>query len=553
MKKPKFRNLVVGVFVLGIAFLAGLAVPDHYVSRGVAKAIRIAATLRNGDPEAETVTGSFSSIFVGLEAEIIEVPRTEKGRGGALTSFGDELIVLRWDGQIFTVKDGAVRSTEIRGPENGLSAYMSDAQSKYSEMTHVFTAFRYNDILYARNENGQYLFLSYTEYLAESECYGNTIAKLELAASTQSITEIAIAPEDWSVIFRSQPCLPLKSVGQALEGHMAGGRVDFQAPNKIILGSGEYHWDGIRAPRAIAQDDDFDYGKVITINIDTGDSTTLSRGHRNMQGVVVADDGQIWVTGHGARGGDELNRVKRGADYGWPATTLGTRYNTLPWPTEGRYGHHDGAYEKPVYAWLPSIATSGLTQISGFHEAWDGDLLISTFASRGLSRVRIVDGRALFAEDISIGERIRYVQQHTDGRIALWTDSSKVMLLSPAKAGYGNDYIEGKIEYLSLAERESSELRMIVDGCLECHDLSGSNADRPSSLAMMHGKPLGENAISSPALRAAGGQWTQTHLSDFIECPECVVPGTFMQNQNLSSEQAGNVASLLKMFAEDFQ
>jgi len=334
---------------------------------------------------------------------------------------------------------------------------------------------------------------------------------------------------------------------------MAGGRIAFKAPNEIVLGSGEYHWDGIRAPRAIAQDDDFDYGKVISINIDDGNSTTLSRGHRNMQGVAVANDGQIWVTGHGARGGDELNRVKRGADYGWPATTLGTRYNTLPWPTEGRYGHHDGAYEKPIYAWLPSIATSGLAQIRGFHEAWDGDLLISTFATRGLSRVRIVDGRALFAEDISIGERVRYVQQHTDGRIALWTDSSKVMLLSPAKTGYGNNYIEGRIESLDLAQRESSELRRIVDGCLECHTLSGNNDSRPRSLANMFGQSLGEAAISSPALRAAGGQWTLKRLSDYIECPECVAPGTYMENQNLNSGEAENVASLLKMFAEEFQ
>ena len=177
MKKP-IRNLVVATIVLGIAFLAGLAVPDHYVSRGMAKVMRIIAATRNEDPGDETGTASFSSIFVGLDAEIIEIPRTETGRGGALTSFGDELIVLRRDGQIFAVKDGAVRPTEIRVPENGLSAYMNDARTKYSEMTHVFTAFRYNDILYSRNEIGQYLFLSYTEYFAESECYGNTVAKL---------------------------------------------------------------------------------------------------------------------------------------------------------------------------------------------------------------------------------------------------------------------------------------------------------------------------------------------------------------------------------------
>ncbi len=106
---------------------------------------------------------------------------------------------------------------------------------------------------------------------------------------------------------------------------MAGGRIAYRQPHKIVLGSGDYSWDGIYAPEAYAQKPDNDYGKVLEIDLNSGKSRKLSIGHRNMQGVLVHLNGQVWVTEHGPRGGDELNRVIGGGNFGWPEEVLGTR------------------------------------------------------------------------------------------------------------------------------------------------------------------------------------------------------------------------------------
>lgn len=77
--------------------------------------------------------------------------------------------------------------------------------------------------------------------------------------------------------------------------------------------------DGINAPQALAQHSDNDYGKVIHINVQAGAAQHLSKGHRNMQGITVDTDRQLWVVEHGPRSGGELNRIVRGNDYGWPS------------------------------------------------------------------------------------------------------------------------------------------------------------------------------------------------------------------------------------------
>lgn len=98
------------------------------------------------------------------------------------------------------------------------------------------------------------------------------------------------------------------------------------------LASGDYSWDGVYADDVIAQKDEFDYGKVIEINVETRVAKQISKGHRNTQGIAIDRLGDLWTVEHGHRGGDELNRIVEGADYGWPSVTLGTRYSGLPLP-----------------------------------------------------------------------------------------------------------------------------------------------------------------------------------------------------------------------------
>ena len=132
-----------------------------------------------------------------------------------------------------------------------------------------------------------------------------------------------IAP--WKILFESNPCLPLKETYRALEGHMAGGRIAFDGQETLYLASGDYHWDGMYAPAALAQDEAADYGKVIAINVFSGNAEQVSRGHRNTQGIAIDNSGSIWVTEQGVRGGDELNLIKKGENYGWPDASLGTK------------------------------------------------------------------------------------------------------------------------------------------------------------------------------------------------------------------------------------
>src|SRR5690606_13474561 len=191
--------------------------------------------------------------------------------------------------------------------------------------------------------------------------YGTTVSRLALPAGSESMRDIEAAADDWQVVYRTLPCLPPKAIKRAVEGHMAGGRLTFEAPATVYLGSGDYHWDGLYGPEALAQRDDNDYGKVLAVDLYDGSAQRLSVGHRNLQGILVDPDGVLWTVEHGPRGGDELNRIEAGNDYGWPRASYGTRYNGLPWPGTQPHGNHDGFVE-PVYAWVPSIGISNLTR-----------------------------------------------------------------------------------------------------------------------------------------------------------------------------------------------
>ena len=233
---------------------------------------------------------------------------------------------------------------------------------------------------------------------------------------------------DWEILFQSRPCLPLEDIGRAMDSEMAGGRLAFMAPDKILLASGNYGWDGMFAPKSYEQDTAADYGKIIEIDVNDGSSRHISRGHRNAQGILMDREGDIWSVEHGPRGGDELNLIAEGENYGWPLATLGTRYNMMRIPPAESFGFHDRG-RPPVFAWLPSIGIANLAQADGFDPTWDGDLLVASMKKRTLFRIRVRDGHVRFAEPITFDYRLRYVHQHTDGRIALWTDAGIVLLL----------------------------------------------------------------------------------------------------------------------------
>jgi glucose/arabinose dehydrogenase len=160
---------------------------------------------------------------------------------------------------------------------------------------------------------------------------------------------------------------------------------------------------------------------------------TWSYGHRNPQGMDIDPrDGSIYATEHGPRGGDELNIIRPGLNYGWPVITYGMNYNGTPLSD---ITQKEGM-EQPVTHWTPSIATCGLAFSSGDQfPAWNNDLFVGALKQQELRRLRLKDRQVVSQEIIlkNIG-RIRDVKNGPDGYLyVILNDPDKVIRLVPAK------------------------------------------------------------------------------------------------------------------------
>ncbi|MFW5815558.1 MAG: PQQ-dependent sugar dehydrogenase [Wenzhouxiangella sp.] len=159
----------------------------------------------------------------------------------------------------------------------------------------------------------------------------------------------------------------------------------------------------------------------------------FSYGHRNVQGIVVdGDNGRIWTHEHGPRGGDELNLIRPGANFGWPVATAGVDYSgarVSPYAT--RAGMVD-----PLLVWTPSIAPAGLALYQGdLFADWRGDLLITSLAERSLRRVRLQGERVVEQQivPLDLDRRLRDVEVGPDGALYLLTDHAdgEVLRVTP--------------------------------------------------------------------------------------------------------------------------
>jgi aldose sugar dehydrogenase len=194
-----------------------------------------------------------------------------------------------------------------------------------------------------------------------------------------------------------------------------------------------------------AQDGEDHAGSVIRVRADGSvpadnpfvdkpkhDSKVHSIGHRNPQGLAFHPDSkELWATDHGPKGGDELNRVRPGRNYGWPMQTSGVDYSGAPL---GKDGDVDGM-EAPVHVFEKTVGPSGLAFYTGdMFPEWRGDMLIGGLASESLERIRVADNKVVEHESIPIGRRIRDVQIAPDGAILLITEHSDGEILKLTRA-----------------------------------------------------------------------------------------------------------------------
>ena len=211
------------------------------------------------------------SIFVALDVETVAVPVERAGNGGALVSIGNDLVVMTHEGRFFEVGGTEAMSLDIAPPPNGYDAMLAFAEAN-PEYQFENWYFRYNDV----DLLGDLLIVSFTEWVAEDDCYRTTLASAPTGGA--SATDISVAGSDWTPFFSTVPCLQPNTVGRAIQGHMAGGRFRLTEDGTVILASGDYAMDGTYNPVTLPQDPEALYGKVMEIDPEDGAIRIISQG-----------------------------------------------------------------------------------------------------------------------------------------------------------------------------------------------------------------------------------------------------------------------------------
>jgi aldose sugar dehydrogenase len=165
------------------------------------------------------------------------------------------------------------------------------------------------------------------------------------------------------------------------------------------------------------------------------ESSIYSYGHRNPQGMTIhPQTGKIWTHEHGPRGGDEINIVSPGKNYGWPDITYGINYNGKPMNPNTKTSHAN--MEQPLYQWTPSIGPSGMTFVTGNkYKGWEGNLMSGSLRFQYLNRSVLKDDKVVKEEILfkNIG-RVRDVRMGPDGYLYIAVETpGTVYRLTPVK------------------------------------------------------------------------------------------------------------------------
>lgn len=204
--------------------------------------------------------------------------------------------------------------------------------------------------------------------------------------------------------------------------------------NYIFIASGD------RRATNLVQDRNSSIGSIIRLNLDgspaegnpfSGSMNTISSqiwtyGHRNILGMAWDADQRLWAVEHGPAGGDELNLIKAGQNYGWPIRSYGKQYNGTPITDHSP----DDGFEQPSLHWTPVIAPSDMIFYRGqMFDEWQNDALITGLSSSALVRVRIDRERAVEQARYDFPGRLRSVDEASDGSIWVLEDGPEARLI----------------------------------------------------------------------------------------------------------------------------
>ena len=361
---------------------------------------------------------SFSSCISQENPPLIETPEqtkygTETIVDGIEVPWGmtflseKELLVTEKKGVLYRVSNG--NKTEV----GGLPEVYKRGQGGLLDVA-VHPDFKSNNLTY----------MTLSSHI-EGDKGGNTaLYQAKLNANTL---------EDVKLLYKATP--------NTTKGQHWGSRIVFDDDGHLFFSVGD------RGNRDVnPQDLKRDGGKIYRLNLngsipsdnpfintDGAKKAVFSYGHRNPQGMTVhPKTGEIWENEHGPKGGDEINIIQKGKNYGWPVITYGINYSGTPITDErSRPG-----MEQPFYYWVPSIAPSGMAfSSSRVYKKWKGDLFVGSLKFKYLEHLVIKKGKVVKREKIlnEIG-RIRNVKEGPDGYLYIGVEGKGILKVIDLKS-----------------------------------------------------------------------------------------------------------------------
>jgi glucose/arabinose dehydrogenase/cytochrome c2 len=473
---------------------------------------------RKSTPRNHDVVG-LDTILLPLKVETVDLFAEVNiaGHAGGITVIANSVIVVDRNGAGFVYKEGKSQALKLPPLPNEAAAYVNSGR-------HIDEQFRVHDVEYI-----PWLRLLAVSHEAYDPAGGGTRLTLSVIAFDP---DALTAQGSWRAVWKGDLLR-----GEDYRGLAGGGRMLAAAPNSFYLTAGDYTQDNaIHRSPLVAQDKTLSFGKILRIDPQTGAAEVVSLGHRNPQGIALTRSGELISTEHGPEGGDELNVIRTGANYGWPKVTYGTHYGTYDWPNTSEVGRHAG-FALPLFSWVPSVAISNLIELCDFDQRWHGDLLAGSLKAGALFRIRREEGRVMYVEPIPIGERIRDLAQMDKGRIVLFTDSSKLLILSVDHSR------------LSSGLREAIVYPSVMTQCMACHHFGPTFSYHPApTLSALVGNPIASDRFSqySNGIKAVGGVWTKERLQRYLSDPASFAPGTRMPKPNLKPSDTLEVVSFLE-------
>lgn len=360
---------------------------------------------------------------------------TSDGYGGGIALIDGQWLIVSGSGSFRLFKRNAagddfeIRKLPFQVPIN--RDQFADTAPKWQTQDKIVRErFRVADVILSQSNGKLQLWISHHWWQEEKSC--GTLRVSTAAVDLDWFLTTETGKLSWHTLYQAEPCLSPRKVG--FDGLLAGGKMALSggSPQTLYLTLGTHGNNGLRDRPSYAQDPKADWGKVMKIDLESGAASVFTKGHRNPQGIFLDDLDRIWLTEHGPRGGDELNLLEQGKNYGWPLATFGTTYDSYdPWPSSVDPGQHDD-FAGPVTAWVPSIGVSDVIRLRGDRfPLWKDDLLVGTLKAESLYRIHIRNGHAIVIEKIGLAARIRDAAQGSNGEIVLWTDNERLVFIEP--------------------------------------------------------------------------------------------------------------------------